>query len=81
MAQRLEQPTKLRSINEITEALEWLFNEQKEGRIDPKIADGLNTTLKGITYLRAKLPLDAAKIFVQAKTKKIDIPSGYLPQL
>lgn len=81
MAQRFEQPTRLRSIEEITEALEWVWTEQKGGRIDPKVADGMNTTLKGIMYLRAKLPLDAAKIYVAAKKNKIDIPSGYLPTL
>jgi hypothetical protein len=69
----------LKTIPDLITAHEWLFNAQRNGLIDGKTADGLNTTLKGVNYLRAKLPMDAAKLMVQAKIKKIDIPDGLLP--
>lgn len=72
-------PTHLRTIGDLVSAHEWLFNQQREGKIDPKTADALNTTLKGSVYLNAKLRLDMAKIMVQAQIKKIDIPERYLP--
>ena len=71
--------TKLRTVPDLIEAHEWLFNQQRDGHIDPKTADALNTTLKGSVYLNAKLRLDMAKIMVQAEIKKIDIPDRYLP--
>lgn len=71
----------LRTINDLTDAHEWLFNQQKTGSIDAKTADALNTTLKGATYLRAKLRLDAAKIIIQAQIKKIDVPPNLLPEM
>ena len=74
-----KRPTHLRTIGDLVSAHEWLFNEQREGKIDPKTADALNTTLKGSVYLNAKLRLDMAKIMVQAQIKKIDIPERYLP--
>lgn len=69
----------LRTVGDLVEAHEWLFNQQREGKIDPKTADALNTTLKGSVYLNAKLRLDMAKILVQAQIKKIEIPEQYLP--
>lgn len=74
-----KRPTHLRTIGDLVSAHEWLFNQQREGKIDPKTADALNTTLKGSVYLNAKLRLDMAKIMVQAQIKKIDIPERYLP--
>lgn len=70
----------LRTISDLTNAHEWLFNQQKDGKIDAKTADALNTTLKGSVFLNAKLRLDAAKIWMQAQVKKIEIPAGLLPQ-
>lgn len=72
---------KLRTIDDLTKAHEWLFNQQKGGTIDAKTADALNTTLKGATYLRAKLRLDAAKIVLQAQIKKISVPANLLPEM
>ncbi len=70
----------LRTINDLTDAHEWLFNQQKDGKMDAKTADALNTTLKGSVFLNAKLRLDAAKIWMQAQVKKIEIPKGLLPE-
>jgi len=70
----------LRTVTDLTEAHEWMFNEQRNGKMDAKTADALNTTLKGSVYLNAKLRLDAAKIFMQAQIKKIEIPKGLLPE-
>jgi len=70
----------LRTIADLVDAHEWLFNRQKDGGIDAKTADALNTTLKGSVYLNGKLKLDAAKILINAQIKKIDIPKGLLPE-
>lgn len=75
-----EKKMSLRTIADLTDAHEWLFNKQKDGKIDAKTADALNTTLKGSVFLNAKLKLDAAKIYMQAMVKKIDIPKGLLPE-
>jgi hypothetical protein len=72
---------KLRSVTDLTTAHEWLFNKQQAGEIDAKTADALNTTLKGATYLNGKLKLDAAKLYLQARIKKIDFPAGMMPEL
>ncbi len=70
----------LRSVADLTDAHEWLFNMQKDGKIDSKTADALNTTLKGSVYLNGKLRLDAAKLWMQSQVKKIEIPKGLLPE-
>ena len=70
----------LRTTEDLVNAHEWLFNNQKDGKMDPKMADDLNTTLKGCVYLNAKLKLDYAKIYIQAQIKKIDLPKGFLPE-
>jgi hypothetical protein len=66
---------KLRTVDDLTNALEWLYQEQKEGRIDAKTADALNTTIKQATYLNGKLKLDYLKLMLTAKIKKIDLPA------
>jgi len=58
-----------------------LFNKQVNQEVDNKTADSMNTTLKGAVYLNAKLRLDAAKLLLQARVKKVDIPQGMLPDL
>jgi hypothetical protein len=72
---------RLRTVEDLTEAHEWLFNQQKSGTIDAKAADALNTTLKGATYLRAKLRLDVAKVILQAQIKKVSIPNNLLADI
>jgi len=74
-------PMSLKTIADLNHAHEWLFNEQVSQRVDNKTADALNTTLKGAVYLNAKLRLDAAKLLLNAKIKKIDLPPGMLPDL
>jgi hypothetical protein len=71
----------LRSIPDLVEAHEWLFNKQQAGAIDAKTADAMNTTLKGSSYLQGKLRLDAAKLFITSRVKKIEFPPGLLPAL
>jgi hypothetical protein len=70
----------LKTPSEISQANEWLFNMQKEGKIDPKTADSLNTTIKNSVYLNVKMKMDYLKIFLQAQIKKIDLPKGLLPE-
>lgn len=76
-----EKRMRLRTIEDLTEAHEWLFQKQRDGKIDSKTADALNTTLKGATYLNGKLKIDYAKIMLQAEIKKISLPAGVLPAL
>jgi hypothetical protein len=72
---------RLRTPEDLTLAHEWLLNQQRDGKIDSKTADGINTTLKGATYLNAKLRIDAAKLFLQAAIKKVEIPPEMMPDL
>ena len=65
---------KLRTIEDLRIAYEDLYNRQNNGELDAKTSDGLNTTLKGSTYLNVKLPMDLAKVYVAAAIKKVDIP-------
>jgi hypothetical protein len=67
-------PLPLRTIDDLTVAHEWLFNQQRSGIIDAKSADALNTTLKGATYLNGKLKIDYAKLWMMAQIKKIALP-------
>ena len=71
----------LKTIPDLNYAHEWLFNKQVNQEVDNKTADSMNTTLKGAVYLNAKLRLDAAKLLLQARIKKVDIPQGMLPDL
>ena len=61
-------------LDDLNEALEWLFVQQKEGKIDAKTADALNTTIKQASYLNGKLKLDYLKLLLSAKIKKIELP-------
>lgn len=72
---------KLRTIEDLTNAHEYVFNAQQSGKIDAKTADGMNTTLKGAVYLNGKLRMDAAKLFLHAQIKKVQLPPGMLPDL
>jgi hypothetical protein len=65
----------LRSLPDLIEATESLFNRLNSGEIDSKTADAINTTLKSQSYFVAKLPMDALKIFVAAQIKKVRIPA------
>lgn len=72
---------RLRTIEDLTNAHEFVFNKQKNGQIDAKTADGMNTTLKGAVYLNGKLKMDAAKLWLHAQVKKVTLPEGMLPDL
>lgn len=74
-------PIHLRTVEDLTQAHEWLLAQQRTGKIDAKTADGMNTTLKGAVYLNAKLRIDAAKLVLQAQIKKVQIPPNMLPDL
>jgi len=76
-----EESVRLRTIEDIIQAHEWVYNKQKDGKIDAKTADGLNTTLKGMVYLKGKLKIDAAKLYMQAQIKKVSLPPELLPDL
>ena len=70
-----EKPIKLRTIDDLNGALEWLYTQQKEGKLDAKTADALNTTIKQASYLNGKLKLDYLKLMLTAKIKKIELPA------
>ena len=46
-----ESDIQLRTIHDLTEAHQWLFNQQRSGVIDAKNADALSTTLRGAKEL------------------------------
>jgi hypothetical protein len=69
-------PRRLRTLDEIAAAHEWLFEQTRAGRMDNKTADVLNTTLKGVVYLHGKLPLEYQRLYVQAQIKKLDVSPG-----
>lgn len=75
----IQRPDKLRSVEELSQAHEWLFQLQSSGQLDAKAADAMNTTLKGAVYLNGKLKMEVAKMFLQAKIKKVTIPPEMLP--
>ena len=79
MAKARESEIKLRTIGDLIDAGEWMFNRQQRGELDAKSADAMNTTLKGQSYLVAKLPMERAKLFVTARIKKIDLPPALFP--
>lgn len=66
----------LRSVDDLREALEDLYNRQRDGQLDAKASDGMNTTIKGAIYLNVTLPLKAFDIYVKSQIKKVAIPEG-----
>ena len=79
MATEIKLPKKLRTIDELNEANEYIFHQQREGKLDGKLADGMNTAIKAGIYLNVKLKMDAFKILAQTRMKKIDMPFDLLP--
>jgi hypothetical protein len=69
----------LRTRDGLNQAISWIYEQQREGKIDPKTADSLNTTIKTGMELNVKLPLKLFDIVVKARIKKIDTPQGILP--
>jgi len=43
--------------------------------MDNKTADSMNTTIKHQIHLKYTLPLNMAKLMIQAKIKKIEVPA------
>ena len=71
----------LRTPAQISEANEELYADIRDGKVDSKMADALNTTLKNQVYLNVKLRMDYLKIYTQAAMKKITLPPAILPDL
>ena len=69
----------LKSREGLNEAIAYIYEQQKEGRIDPKTADALNTTVKTSIELNVKLPMKLFDTVVKARLKKLDLPMGILP--
>ncbi len=78
---KVEQEVRLRSIGDFSSAYQWLFNQQRAGQIDHKTAAACNTTLQGSMFIHIKLPLEVAKIMLQAQIKKVDLPKNLLPEM
>ncbi len=66
----------LRTVDDLRSALEDLYNSQRDGNVDAKASDGMNTTLKGAIYLNVTLPLKALDIYVKSQIKKVRIPES-----
>jgi len=71
----------LRTPSEISEGYERVFNDMIAGKIDARAGRALGTVLNGAGYLNGKLKLEAAKLYVQASNKGLDIPPEMLPDL
>lgn len=71
---------RLRSIEDLQNAYEELYNRQRDNKIDAKAVDGMNTTLKGATYLAAGLRMKLVDIYLKAQIKKLEIPPVMLPE-
>jgi hypothetical protein len=71
--------TDLRTREGLNEAIGYIYEQQKAGKIDPKTADALNTTVKTSMELNVKLPLKLFDIVVKARMKKLELPGGILP--
>jgi hypothetical protein len=63
----------------LNDAIQFVYEQQRDGRIDPKTADALNTTIRTSLKLNAELPLKLFDIAVKAQMKKISLPKGILP--
>lgn len=71
----------LRTPDDISAAYERMYNRQLNGELDAKSVDGMNTTLKGSTYLNVKLKMDYLKMFLTAAIKKVEMPDELLREL
>lgn len=71
---------KLKTLEDIETAHEYVFNQQVSGKIDAKTADALNTTLKGSVALK-KLRLEVGKLYYLSQVKKIQIPNEMMIEL
>ena len=71
----------LRTIEDLVSFNESLINQQRDGQIDSKTADAINTTIKGQKSLIVDLPLQVFKIAVQAQIKKVRIDPGIFTKL
>lgn len=77
----MDAPTKLRTLDDLQGAHEWLFEQQRLGKLDAKAVDGLNTTLKGSTYLNVTVHMKLYELQIKAQMKKIALPPPvFLPQ-
>ena len=65
---------KMETVSDLNEWLAWLGNAQRNGDVDAKTADAINTTLKSAIVLNVKHRLDYEKLKVQAAIKKLMIP-------
>ena len=81
MAEKTKQQYPLKTPEDISAAYERLYNRQLNGEVDAKSVDGMNTTLKGSTYLNVKLKMDYLKMFLTAAIKKVDMPAEVLKEL
>jgi len=70
-----DNPIKLRTIDDLSQASELIFNRQVDGSMDNKTADSMNTTIKHQIHLKYTLPLSMAKLIIQAKIKKVEVPA------
>jgi len=78
---KVQKIKRLRTVTELSEAHETLYNDQISGRLDPKAAGAINNTLKGSTYLNVKVKMDMAKLILQAHVRKVALPPNTLPDL
>lgn len=81
MAEKARAHRQLRTVEDLRLAYEDLYNAQRANELDAKMSDGINTTLKGSTYLNVKLPMESWKMVLVAQKQKANVPAGLLKAL
>lgn len=78
---------RLRTTEDVLDAFERLIDRQFNGQVDSRTANSILATILGSRFLIADLPakqakmrLDAAKLYLTAKSKKIAVPKKMLPE-
>jgi hypothetical protein len=78
-ANKAQPPRRLRTVEDLIAAGEWLFHQQESRELDAKSSDAMNTTLKGQRILVVDTRMALLKMFVTAQVKKFRIPPNMLP--
>lgn len=81
MKEEAKKKITLRTVEDLVDANEWMFNRQNSGQLDAKSADAMNTTLKGQKSLLVDIPMSLLKLAVTAQIKKVKIDPAVFEKL
>ena len=68
---------RLRNINDLTTATEWLYSQQQGGTLDATRANAMGNVLKGAYKLRVEVPLKLMELSLKAQKLKATLPPGF----